>query len=109
MVTLTATVQFNGAPATAGWVNFCDATAAYCTDIHLLGTAQLTSAGTTSIKLRPGVGSHSYKVVYGGTNSIGSSASSVSKLGVTGIYPTTTTIAQSGSVGNYTLTATVAA
>ena len=107
MVTLTATVQFNGAPATAGSVNFCDATAAYCTDIHLLGTAQLTSAGTASIKLRPGVGSHSYKAVYGGTNSIGSSASSVSKLGVTGIYPTTTTIAQSGSVGNYTLTATV--
>src|ERR1700678_1989492 len=61
VVTLTATVQAGGTALTLGQVNFCDATAASCTDIHLLGTAQLTSAGTAVFKFRPGPGSHSYK------------------------------------------------
>jgi hypothetical protein len=106
-VTLTATVQSNGTQVTTGTVNFCDATAAHCTDIHLLGTAQLTAAGTASTKFIPGIGSHSYKAVFAGTNSVGSSASAASALTVTGLYPTATTIAQRGIVGNYTLTATV--
>ena len=46
VVTLTATVQAGATALTLGQVNFCDATAASCTDIHLLGTAQLTRAGT---------------------------------------------------------------
>ena len=51
-VTLTATVQSNGAAVSPGAVNFCDATATYCTDIHLLATAQLTGSGTaTALKL----------------------------------------------------------
>ena len=70
-VTLTAAVQSNGAPVTAGTVNFCDATAAHCTDIHLLGTAQLTPAGTASLKFIPGIGNHSYKAVFTGTGSWG--------------------------------------
>jgi trimeric autotransporter adhesin len=60
VVTLTATVMAGGTP---GQVNFCDATAKFCTDIHLLGTAQLTANGTATLKFRPGVGSHSYKAV----------------------------------------------
>jgi trimeric autotransporter adhesin len=67
VVTLTATVQAGGTALNLGQVNFCDATAASCTDIHLLGTAQLTSAGTAVFKFRPGPGSHSYKAVFLGS------------------------------------------
>jgi hypothetical protein len=92
-------------------VNFCDATAKSCTDIHLLGMAQITKSGTAAIKFGPGIGSHSYKAVFlgtpNGTLNATASTSGTAALTVTGIYPTETTIAQSGSVGNYTLTATV--
>ena len=37
VVTLTATVMAGSTPVTLGQVNFCDATAKFCTDIHLLG------------------------------------------------------------------------
>jgi trimeric autotransporter adhesin len=58
VVTLTATVIAGGNPVSPGQINFCDATAKLCTDIHLLGTAQLTGAGTATLKFRPGIGSH---------------------------------------------------
>jgi len=111
VVTLTATVKAGTTPVTIGQVNFCDAAATYCTDIHLLGTRQLTSAGTAVLKFIPGIGSHSYKAVFAGTPN-GASADSLSTSGtasltVTGLYPTKTTIAQSGGAGNYSLTATV--
>ena len=106
LVTLTASVAASG-PVTVGQVNFCDAAAAYCTDIHLLGTAQLTSAGTAVLKLFPGIGNHSYKAVFAGTNSAAASASTERLLTATGTNATTSVIAQSGSAGNYTLTATV--
>ena len=107
VVTLTATVKAGSTPVAAGTVNFCDASATYCTDIHLLGTAQLTAAGTASIKLIPSHGSHSYKAVFVGTTGAATSASASAALQVAGSYPTTTTIAAGGSAGNYTLTATV--
>jgi len=107
VVTLTATVTPASGTIKAGQVNFCDASSKYCTDIHLLGTAQLTSAGKSALKLRPGIGSHSYKAEFLGTNSDAASSSSASALTVTGIYPTTTIIAQVGIPNNYTLTATV--
>jgi hypothetical protein len=50
VVTLTATVTAAGAPVTAGQVSFCDASATYCIDIHLLATAQVTSNGTAIFK-----------------------------------------------------------
>ncbi len=89
MVTLTATVSAGPSAITRGQVNFCDASATYCTDIHILGMAQITSAGTATLKLRPGVGNHSYKAVFLGTNTYASSASGTSTLTVTGKYPTT--------------------
>ena len=107
VVTLTATVTSGSTALTLGKVNFCDASATYCTDIHVLGSAQLTSAGTAVLRLRPGIGSHSYKAVFAGTNADASSSSSASALAVTGKHATTTTIAQSGIPGDYTLTATV--
>jgi hypothetical protein len=108
LVTLTATVASGATAVKTGTVNFCDATVTYCTDIHLLGAAQLTSAGTAAISLRPGIGSYSYKAVFVGTSSFTSSTSSTAQLTVTGNYPTTATIIGTGSsAGDYTLTAEV--
>ena len=107
VVTLTARVNAGTTAVTVGQVNFCDAAATYCSDIHLLGTAQLTSAGTAVLKFIPGIGSHSYKAVFVGTTSNAESASIGSALIVTGKYPTMTGIAQSGSGGDYSLMATV--
>ena len=55
VVTLTAQVTAGDANVSPGQVNFCDATAAYCMDIHILATAQLTSSGTATYKFRPGI------------------------------------------------------
>ena len=107
VVKLTATVTSGGVPVTAGTVNFCNAAAAHCTDINLLGTAQLTPAGTAGISFVPGIGSPSYKAVFAGTKTDASSVSGDSTLAVTGTFPTTAAIASSGTAGNYTLTATV--
>ena len=107
VVTLTAEVSAGSTPLTIGQVRFCDATAAYCEDGHLLGTAQLTSAGTAVLNFIPGMGSHSYKAVFAGTQSNAGSSSSAAALAVTAAIASTTTLAQSGAAGNYTLTATV--
>jgi hypothetical protein len=107
VVTLNVAVTVGGSPVTLGQVNFCDASTTTCTDIHLLGTAQLTSAGAATLKFRPGIGSHSYKAVFVGTIANASSASAASTLSVTGQFATTTSITQSGSPSNYVLTAGV--
>jgi hypothetical protein len=110
LVTLTATVEAGTTAVKQGQVNFCDAMAAYCTDIHILATAQLTSSGTATYKFRPGIGSHSYKAVFVGTNSYAGSFSSASPLTVTGTvgpFATATSIAETGAWGDYTLTGTV--
>ncbi len=106
-VTLTAGV--NGGTVTQGLVNFCNAAATYCTDIQLVGSAQLTSAGTATLTLLPGIGVHSYKAVFAGTNAVGGSASSAAPLTVTGSYATATSLTALGEQGNYSLTATVVA
>ena len=110
VVTLSATVQAGSTAVTTGQVNFCDASVSNCTDIHLLGTAQLTSAGTGMLTFRPGMGTHSYKAVFAGTNAYGGSSSNASTLvvtGTTGTFASTSTIAETGGWGNYALTATV--
>ncbi len=107
VITLIAAVTAGGKPLTQGQVTFCDATVAYCTDIHLLSTAQLTSTGTAIIRLVPGVGSHSYQAVFAGTTNLAPSTSTPAVATVTGTYPTTTSLAASGVPGNYTLGATV--
>ena len=106
-VTLTATVKVGATAVTSGQVNFCDAAATYCTDIHRLGTAQLTSAGTAAIKFVPAIGGHSYKAVFAGSSGNLTSSSAASALTVTGSFSTATTITPSGSAGNYTLLGTV--
>jgi len=105
VVTLTATVETGGKPVALGQVNFCDATAKLCSDIHLLGTAFLTTTGKAALKFVPRAGTHSYKAEFVGTINDTASVSTAQPLLVYGV--TTTTIAQSGSAGAYTLNATV--
>ncbi|HEY0306888.1 MAG TPA: FG-GAP-like repeat-containing protein, partial [Acidobacteriaceae bacterium] len=113
VITLTATVQASGVAVSPGQVNFCDAPATYCTDSHLLGLAQLTSAGTATWKFIPGQGVHSYKAVFVGTNTFASSASLPKPLTVTpasgSTTATSTALSYSGSQGAYSLTAFVPA
>ena len=106
-VALTANVKQQEGTIAGGQVNFCDGAAKYCTDIHIVGIAQITSSGTASIKVHPTPGSFSYKAQFVGTNTFAASTSAVSSLTVTGQYPSITTIAQDGYAGNYSLTATV--
>ena len=113
MVTLTATVQAGATALTLGEMNFCDTAANTCTDIHLLGTAQLTSAGTAVLRFRPGPGSHSYKAVFLGT--LAGAASSSAAVGLTvgprppGLQTTYTvaSIAGPDATNMYALTASV--
>ena len=69
VVTLTASVTATSVPVKVGQVSFSDASVAGCTDIHGIGTAQLTSAGTAVIKFQPGFGSHSDNALFAWTNS----------------------------------------
>jgi hypothetical protein len=99
VVTFTATVTSGSGAVYPGQVDFCDTSASTCTDVHLLGTAQLTSAGSAILKLRPGAGSHSYRAVFLGTQTTAASSSSAATLTVTampGPFPSTTTIAETG-------------
>jgi hypothetical protein len=105
LVTLTATVETGGKPLTIGQVNFCDATAKLCSDIHLLGTVPLNTSGKAALTFVPRVGAHSYKAEFISTVNDNASVSSAEPLTVYGI--TKTAIAASGSAGNYTLKATI--
>jgi trimeric autotransporter adhesin len=113
VVTLTATVQAGGTALTLGQVNFCDGTAASCTDIHLLGTALLTNAGTAVLRFRPGPGNHSYQAVFLGTLAGAPSSSAAAGLTVgprPPVVQTTFTVAAvtgPDATNEYALTASV--
>ena len=108
VVTLTATVLSGSTAASPGVVNFCDvAKNASCTFQRILGSAQVTAAGTAVFRYVPGPGNHVYQAVFVGTNTYAASSSPTSSL--TGPESSTTTLAASGSPGNYTLTGTVTA
>lgn len=114
-ITLEATVNAGADGVSPGQVNFCDASAASCTDIHLLGTAQLfktdPGAGTAFFTFHPAIGSHSYKAEFAGTpngaQAYEGSTSNTMSLTILGKFPTKTAITGSGDVGNYSLSATV--
>ena len=111
VVTLTATVAAGANPLAAGQVEFCDAAAVSCSDIHLVGMSALSSIGTAVFKFVPGAGTHSYKAVYI-ENGYGLSSSSNAVSLTVGpaplpVYTDTTSISNRGYPGDYSLTATV--
>lgn len=112
VITLTAKVTSSGAEVTSGQVKICDSVPKECTDIHLLGTAQLTGAGTASLRFVPGIGTYKYKAIFvatpNGVEDYGTSSSKYEPLSVTGLYPIKTAISASGKAGDYTLTGSVA-
>jgi len=108
VITLTATVVAGSSPVNPGQVTFCDATTPFCTDVHALGTAQLTVNGTATLRFVPSLGSHSYKAIFLGTHDVTGSTSATQTVRVT--VPATassTTITSTGGPGDYTLIATV--
>jgi len=110
VVTLTATVTAGGTAVNPGQVNFCDAKAKYCTDVHLLATVELTKAGTATYRFRPGKGNPSYKAVFVGTKLSAASSSSAASFWIVGPsspVATATAIAGTGSWGAYALSAIV--
>lgn len=111
VVTLTASVKAGTTAVTVGQVNFCDASAADCLDIHLLGTVAVTSSGIATYKFVPGPGAHSYKALFVGTKTFAGSASAALSLTVgpapNPVYSDTTSISVGGYPGDYSLTATV--
>jgi len=104
-VNLTASVTTGSTPVNPGMVKFCDATAAYCTDSHLFGTAQLKNDGTATLHFLPAIGVHSYKAIFAGSNNYASSSSFSLSLTVNENRPSTTSLAISGSTGSYSRTA----
>lgn len=109
-ITLTAKVTAAGSAIQQGQVNFCNATAAHCTDIHILGTVAL-NAGTATLSLRPSPGTYSYKAEFVGTpgaaTPYAASASTSAALTVTGTYQSAAIITPTGSPGSYTLTSSI--
>ncbi len=104
---LTATVT----PATGGSVDFCLASATFCTGINRLQTVQVSTTGTAMFRKVFGAGTYSIKAVFRGTSTLGTSSSSAVSLVVNGAgtYATATSIGAAGAPGAYTLTGTVAA
>jgi hypothetical protein len=106
-VTLTATVAASGAPVNPGQVVFCNASANYCEDLAILGTAQLTSNGTASIKRLLGLGRHNIYAKFKGTKTYSPSTSlpAIQTVEVTGHEHSKAAISKYGNAGDYTLVA----
>jgi hypothetical protein len=111
VVTLTAQVTAGGANVSTGQVNFCDASAPHCTDIHILGSATLNGSGTATFKFVPGAGAQSYKAQFVEDGFRLGSSSNVASLNVgpapSPVYSDTIGITADGFAGDYSLTATV--
>ena len=97
-VTLTAAVT-NPAAVSAGSVVFCDVAALNCSGPAILGSVQLTIAGTATLKLTLGVGTHQIKAVFARTNANLGSTSATQTIIVTGnaTYATSMAITASGT------------
>lgn len=106
-VTLSASVTQSGTALTAGTVNFCEGTTGACSDMHLLGSAQLTSAGTATLTLVPSPGVHLYRAVFAGSPKVSPTTSATATLTVASGYATTSTLTATGATGAYTLQSTV--
>lgn len=109
VITLTAEVASGGKPVTQGLVTFCNSNYFPCEDGGVLGTAQLTSAGTASIKLALPVGTTPILALFGGTAQVLASKSNGQIVIVTGPLPTATVFSVTGTPGNYSFTGTVTA
>jgi hypothetical protein len=103
LVTLTASVSASGNPVSPGSVLFCNAQAAYCEDLNILGQAQLTASGSASLNLILPIGSHQIRAEFKGTSSHAPSSSPTESVTVAGKYPTITTFTAVPSPATYAI------
>lgn len=104
---LTASVTAGGSVVSGGTLYFCDATATSCADAAILATAQVTTAGTATAKMRLGPGSYSIKAVYRGINAYTGSSSSSQSLTVTSALSSSLAISAQNGADGYTLVGTL--
>jgi hypothetical protein len=112
IVTLTANVLSSRRPVTLGAVKFCDAAVMGCElGGGLYGSAQLTSTGTASLRLRFGAGINNVRAVFVSTKTNAASTSSTATIDVSPlpIFPSFTSLTSSGITGSYTLSGSVSA
>lgn len=103
LVTLTASVSASGNPVSPGLVLFCNAEAAYCEDLNILGQAQLTASGSASLNLILPIGPHQIRAEFKGTSSNAPSSSSTESVTVSGKYPTITTFTAAPGPATYAI------
>jgi len=117
LLKLIATVKDStSALITKGTVRFCDASAAFCTDVHQLGTAQLSSTGTAQLLLTPAAGTHQYRAIFAGYGTVASSQSAISSIKVSASTHASETLigasadstSSTGAAVSYTLSGSVA-
>jgi hypothetical protein len=111
VVTLAALVT-NPGPVQRGTVKFCEASISNCdSGVGLYGSAQLTQAGTATLRMRFGVGTHIIRAVYAPTltNAGSSSITTAFNILPNQVYASSTTLDASGGKGDYDLTGTVTA
>ncbi|MGD0507013.1 MAG: VCBS repeat-containing protein [Terriglobales bacterium] len=111
-VTLTATVTSTTAGTITGQVLFCNASATYCEDSAIIGSAWMitsgTALGTATVHKTFGPGTYSIQAVFKGTNVYATSTSTMATVTASsGPLPTTNTISATGVAGSYALNATV--
>lgn len=107
LVALRSSVSSSAGPVSPGVVLFCNADAANCEDLNILGQAQLTSSGSAEVNLRLPIGSHNIRSEFRGTKWNAPSASSIQNLIVDGAYPTVTNVSAVQTGSTFALTGTV--
>lgn len=94
-VTLTATVTTGDKPVSPGIVTFCDASARFCEDFAVLGTAAVTSNGTASLKKVFSPGSHRVYALFNRTQTNAGSRSEPREFNAGASLPSTTSVTAS--------------
>jgi hypothetical protein len=111
VVTLTAFVA-DPNPVKRGTVKFCNASVSNCDlGVGLYGAAQLTQAGTATLRMRFGVSANNIRAVFVPTHTNAGSNSIPTALNVmpSQIYGSATTLVANGREGNYNLSGSVTA
>lgn len=106
-IVLSAKATAGGAPLSIGQVKFCETGGQSCEGNRILGIAQITNAGTATLKIIPSLGSHRYSATLLGTVGNSASTTAASSLTVSGLLSSTADLTASGTASSYSLQATV--
>jgi hypothetical protein len=106
-VVLTATVVSQGLPVSPGIVTFCDASAHFCEDQAVLGTAGLMANGTAFIKMVFSPGVHRVYALFNMTQTDAGSRSEPQTFKVGPRIPTTTVLSKASTDDTDSVRATI--